>query len=388
MVYGALTAKPQTETVTLPYQVLGLTLGNFIWNRDGRTEIAVQADDGSIHILQHGTLNTTPLTAAEIPGRRHAIMAQRRLQKAIAPNPTALGPWSEAKQLPYSGSAPSGPLSASAFHSPHVASSSTNDLMVVDAQRNQLHILDTSGKTASPSADVSFSGTPVAALALPNKINSDRDIVVLTSSQATPMLVTSGASLTLNVTTTADNDPNNNCTTSSTSVPSPLSLRAAVCIANNSAPDTTTINVPSGTYDLTSLETGELQQGTGNPYSFTINGTGTASNTLIQQTDDHDRILEEDYAFTGNNPITIENVTLQLATCTTGTDCDDGGGAVLAGGQPGDTFTGTNLVVNDNSVTTASSVDYGGGLNSAGSNFTITNCTISNNTANDGGTGN
>src|SRR4029077_9944210 len=111
-------------------------------------------------------------------------------QPATPPNPTALGAWTVAKQIPYAGSAPSGPVSHSAFSSPRLASSSTHDLMVLDAAASQLHILDTSGTAASPSAGISFTGTPVAALALPQKINAGRDIVVLTSSQSAPTVVT------------------------------------------------------------------------------------------------------------------------------------------------------------------------------------------------------
>jgi hypothetical protein len=389
MIYSALTANPQTETVTVPFQVKALVLGNFIWDRDGSTEISVLAGDGSIQILQHGTLNTAPLTRAEIPGRRAAIMAQRR-QPAPAPNPTALGPWSVARQLPYSGPAPSGAVSASAFSSPRLASSSTHDLMAIDGQRSQLHILDTSGKTASPSADISFSGTPVAALALPQTIDSGRDLVVLTSAQAAPMLVHGSANFTLNVNTTADNDDVNACTDSSvTSIPNPLTLREAVCIANNIAV-TATINVPAGTYDLAfdaNAGTGELKQGTGGSYRLSIIGTGTAANTTIAQTDNTDRILEGDDALEGDNPITIENLTLTNGNCTTGTDCEYGGGAVLTGGGAGDEFVATNLVVTNNSTTDSGDVDYGGGLNNAGSDFTITNCTISGNTAGTGGGG-
>ena len=185
MIYSALTANAQTETVSVPFKVQGLALGDFIWDRDGRTEIAVLADDGSIHILQHGTLNTTPLTAAELPARQAAIRGHHT-QAATPPNPTALGAWTIAKQLPYTGSAPSGPVSASAFNSPRLAQSSTHDLMVLDAAASQLHILDTSGTAASPSADVSFTGTPVAALALPQTIDAGRDIVVLAAGQAAP----------------------------------------------------------------------------------------------------------------------------------------------------------------------------------------------------------
>lgn len=396
MIYRALTANAQTETVAVPFQVQGLALGDFIWDRDGRTEISVLADDGSIHILQHGTLNTTPLTAAELPARQAAIRGHHA-KPATPPNATALGAWTLAKQLPYTGSAPSGPVSSSAFNSPRLASSSTQDLMVLDAAASQLHILDTSGKTASPSADVSFSGTPVAALAMPQKLNSDRDIVVLTSSQATPLLVTSGATLTLTVDTTADIDTTGVCTSNSTSVPSPLSLRAAVCIANNTA-ETASINLPSGTYDLADVDTGELQQGiTGVgdavSYSLTINGTGTAANTIIQQTDGKDRILEEDDALAGNNPVIIQNVTLAGATCTDTSpgDCEYGGGAIIAGGEAGDDLTLTNVVMNDNGANPSGGSSGGGQDNGGAVGFetpggmTVTNSTFSNNIASGAG---
>jgi len=382
--YNALASNPQTETVTVPFNVKGLALGDFIWDRDGRTEISVLADDGSIHILQHGTLNTTPLTVAELPARRAAIRGHHA-KPAVPPNPTALGAWTVAKQLPYTGSAPSGPVSDSAFNSPRLAQSSTHDLMVLDAAASKLHILDTSGRTTTPSADVSFSSSPVAALALPGKIDSGRDIVVLAAGQAAPLVIQSPVTVTLNVNTTADIDTISACTTSTTSVPSTLSLREAVCLANNLAPDTTTINLPAGTYSLTSLETGELQVGGASGYSLTINGTGTVSTTIIQQTDGHDRIFEEDFTFAGSNPLTIQNVTVQGGNCTTGTDCQFGGGAILAGGPDvGDDLTLTNVVLNSNSEPTSS--DDGGAIDfETPGSLTITGSTLSNNTANGGG---
>ena len=385
VIYSALSANAQTESVNLPFNVQALALGDFIWDRDGRTEISVLADDGTIHILQHGTLDTTPVTAADLPARRAALRVHHT-KPATAPNPTALGAWTLAKRLPYTGSAPSGPVSSSAFNSPRLASSSTQDLMVLDAGRSQLHILDTSGKTASPSADISFSGTPVAALALPQKINASRDIVVLTSSQSAPTLITSNGTLTLNVNTTADIDTINACTTSTTSVPSTLSLREAVCLANNSAPDTTTINLPSGTYDLTSLETGELQIGNATTgFSLSMVGTGTAANTIIQQTDGVDRILEEDFYFgsgVGNNPLSISNVTLTGGNCTNTTtnDCEYGGGAIVAGGNLGDDLTLTNVVFHNNSADAAGGAN-GGAVDDEGPNLTVTNTTFSSNSA-------
>jgi len=360
MFYNALATNPQTETVAVPFEVKGLALGDFTWDRDGRTEIAVLAGDGSIHILQHGTLNTTPLTAKDVPGRRAAM----RSKNQQAPNPTSLGPWTVASQMSYAGSAPSGPVSASAFSSPHVAASSTHDLMVIDAGKSQLHILDTSGKTASPSAAISFSSTPVAALAMPQKINAARDIVVLTSSQSVPTLITAAPDPTFNVTTTADEDDAGSCSTASsvksgTGADGALSLREAVCEANNNGAATNVINLFSGTFSLTistfggngsASSSGELQVGIQSGNNITISGTGAGS-TIIQQTNGHDRVIEADELLNGNQPLTIQNVTLQNGNCTepSGLDCvDNGGGAILAGGFLGDDLTLTNVVMSNN----------------------------------------
>jgi len=360
MFYNALATNPQTETVAVPFEVKGLALGDFTWDRDGRTEIAVLAGDGSIHILQHGTLNTRPLTAKDVPGRRAAM----RSKNQQAPNPTSLGPWTVASQMSYAGSAPSGPVSASAFSSPHVAASSTHDLMMIDAGKSQLHILDTSGKTASPSAAISFSSTPVAALAMPQKINAARDIVVLTSSQSVPTLITAAPDPTFNVTTTADEDDAGSCSTASsvksgTGADGALSLREAVCEANNNGAATNVINLFSGTFSLTistfggngsASSSGELQVGIQSGNNITISGTGAGS-TIIQQTNGHDRVIEADELLNGNQPLTIQNVTLQNGNCTepSGLDCvDNGGGAILAGGFLGDDLTLTNVVMSNN----------------------------------------
>ena len=389
VIYNALSPNAQTETVSVPLQVQALTLGDFIWDRDGRTEIAALAGDGSIHILQHGTLDTRPVTAADVPARRKAM---RRATGQHVSNPTALGAWTVAKQLAYTGSAPVGPMSSSAFSSPGLAASSTHDVMVIDATRSQLNILDTSGKSASPSAGVTFSGTPVAALALPQKIDSGRDIVVLTSAQVAPMLVVAGPQLSFNVNTTADEDDVNACATNSnvTTPPATLSLREAVCIANNNGASTVTINLPAGTYDLAISTFGgngsgssspELQVGIQSGNNITIAGAG-ASSTLIQQTALGSRIIEADEELNGNMPLVIQNLSLQLGNCTdSGLDClDNGGGAILAGGATGDTLALTNDVFNDNS-TQSSSGTLGGAVEYTGSSLSITGCTFSNNTA-------
>ena len=197
---------------------------------------------------------------------------------------------------------------------------------------------------------------------------------------------------TFNVNTTADIDTVNACATNSsvTSPPSTLSLREAVCIANNNGLSTVIINVPAGTYDLAISTFGgngsassspELQVGIQNGNNISIVGAG-ANSTIIQQTVSGSRIIEADEELAGNMPLAISNLTLQNGNCTdSGLDClDNGGGAILAGGATGDTLTLTNVNFNHNSATSAAGT-MGGAVVYTGSSLTITGSTFSGNTA-------
>jgi hypothetical protein len=397
IIYNPLSPKAQTETVTVPFGVKAIAVGDYIWDQSARTEIAALADDGSIQILQHGVLNTAPLTGAQLQGRRQIFSAKNLKSRANQPsNPTSLGKWTIAKQLPGTVSAPSGLVSASAFNTPRLAATPTHDVMVLDAGKSQLNIFDTSGTAASPSAAVSFNAPPVAALALPQKIDAARDIVVLTSSTSAPMLITSDVTLTLNVNTTADIDGVGSasaCATISnvTSAPSTLSLREAVCIANNNGATAVTINVPAGTYDLaistfggynSAYSSGELQVGIQPGNNITISGAGQGS-TIIQQTNGKDRLIEQDEEFQGSIPITIQNLTLTGGDCTdaSGLDCVDSGGGAILGGGTGDNMTITNVTLSNNQSNPSGEDENGGAITYVGGTLTVTGSTFSSNTA-------
>ncbi len=387
IIYNPLKANPETETVDLPFAVKGLTLGDFVWDREGRTEMAALAGDGTIHILEHGTLDTRPLTAADLPGRRAAVMARARQHI----DPASLGAWTDAKKLAYAGPAPSGPVGPSAFSSPRLAAAGTSDLMVLDGQRGVVNILDTSGKAASPRAGVSLGGTPVAALTLPQTIDAGRDTVILASGGTGPIIVEDDSSDPMfNVTTTADTDVVGACGASSgiTSGGSPLSLRTAICEIDNSGTGTYTINLPAGTYSLTlnsfaggnsSSASQELQLGFTNGQTITIAGAG-ASTTIIQQTDSQSRILEVDPGLIGGLPLTISNVTLQNGKCTTGLDCSYGGAALVAGAATGDALTLTNdTLINNVAADPTDGGNYGGAVEFGGPALTVTGSTFSSN---------
>jgi hypothetical protein len=185
------------------------------------------------------------------------------------------------------------------------------------------------------------------------------------------------AASSLTVSTTADTGTNAGpCGSSSTSVPSPLSLRAAVCLANNFG-GTTTIDVPVGRYTLTN---GELQLGTNSGQDVTLRGASSAG-TIIDG-NNASRVLNLDPDLVGGVAVRVSNVTI------TGGKDETFGGAGIIGGS-GDAATPDSLTI-DNSVITGNvanaqnqdrSNNPGGGVQFSGGSLTITSSTISNNSS-------
>lgn len=255
--------------------------------------------------------------------------------------------------------------------------------MVLDSH---LNILDTGAATNARTVAVAFSGSPVAAYALPQKLNAEREIVVLTSAQTAPTLLTVVPQASVGPSWTADEDDADACTDSSitlgtTGPDGEISLREAVCEANNyfaqSNTGTVTITVPANTYNL-SLNTGgvagELQAGTVSGATISIIGLGgMPAETVINQTDGIDRDLNEDPAGAGNVQLSVSNLTM-----SGGFPATNGGGAILSTAGDGDTLTITNMVISGNTSTAS-----GGGVGFLSGSGTvplsITNTTFVNN---------
>jgi hypothetical protein len=175
------------------------------------------------------------------------------------------------------------------------------------------------------------------------------------------------------VTATQDEDDANACghpaLTSGTGPDGHLSLREAICEANN-AGGAQTISVPAGTFNLANVGTVELQVGSASGANITITGAG-ASSTIIHQTIANQRVFDLDVTGAGNVTVDISDVTISGGTGTT-----FGGGGILAGG------TGDNTTLDHDIITgnTTSGGNQGGGISyGGGGNLTITNSTIANN---------
>ena len=185
------------------------------------------------------------------------------------------------------------------------------------------------------------------------------------------------AATTLNVTTTADVNPASGvCASGSTTVPSPLSLREATCLANNIG-GAVTINLPAGTYKLSF---GELQPGKNAGQNVSIVGAGAASTIIDGQ--GASRVLDYDPSILGGVTSSLSNVTI-----TGGADSPFGGAGIIAGSgnsATADVMTMDSVIVTGNEANATKPTvtnNVGGGMQFIGGKLTVTNSTFSNNTA-------
>src|SRR5579862_6306145 len=157
-----------------------------------------------------------------------------------------------------------------------------------------------------------------------------------------------------------------------------VSLRSAIEAANAQA-GATTILLPPGTYNLT---LGELDMAPGGGETNTILATGSALNTIVNQTDGSNRVFNLDASSAGGAAVGLIGITIQG-----GHDRADllGGAGILAGGltnQPLDTLTLADCIIANNSCTppnTNYTAQPGGGVQMAGGNLNVTGCLFSNN---------
>ncbi|WP_308466516.1 beta strand repeat-containing protein [Rathayibacter soli] len=171
---------------------------------------------------------------------------------------------------------------------------------------------------------------------------------------------------TLTVTSTADAAVANCSTT--TVAPTPLTLRAALCVANNTS-GAVQVNVPSGGYHLAA---GALVIGTNTGADITVTG---AAGTIITGDGSH-QVMTLDPNLVGGVAVTIDTVTL-----TGGVDNLYGGGAIIGGAAGGaaDALTVKNSTISNNSA----SIDNGpgGGIQFTGGSLTVTGSTFSGNSS-------
>ena len=426
-----LSPAPELESVPLSSSARAIAVGDFIWERNNRLEIAVLTGS-AVQILSRGTPVKRPVPVAQIRTARMA-MAQLRLSQMRAGTPPPVAPaWQPGQTLPWQVVKNiSVPAAGSAFDLEAVTTAMPNrapQSVLVAGASSQLHLLTEppgptnanptfgsgnsttsagsagSAEGAAPPIAASWSddavaigGAPVAVLPMRVDVSAQPGLVTLNQGQVAPMLMIGPKGPSITVNRTDDSASASACAGGTND----CSLRGAIIYAN--AHSATTISVPPGTYTLTIGENddpnadptaGDLDINAG----MTIVGAGAGS-TIIQANfpvvDGQDGKIfgvNQDGSHDGIQ-VSISGVTLEGARNSVGQNdiyFTDTGGAV-------DFFlTGTSTSYSLSNCTIQNNTNvhsYGGGINvdsgaDSNGNFggqnhgtvTISNCSIIGNT--------
>ena len=230
----------------MPFGVKAAAVSDFIWDRDGRMELAVAAEDGTVQIVRRGALDTRPFTVGEIRTRRQLVAEVRRGSRPTSdlsgPRPDRALTWEVAERttmtLSHTGDSAQ-PLLMSTLASGR----QSHDLLVVNSGARQLQMAfredaepGRQETSLSPGSrgEVTFDSDsqPVAALPMRLNMHGRPGLVVLREGRSRPAIVVVVEATTFTVNTAADTDDaaagNGTCADSGGN----CSLRAAVQESN------------------------------------------------------------------------------------------------------------------------------------------------------------
>jgi hypothetical protein len=385
----------RVEMIDAGANVRGVAIGSFVWSREGTAQIATLGEDGTIRVLTRGTLSTQPFSDAEITAR--AARARQNLRKSNVDveklfgwQPAGTEQWSTAREVVTGNVAGAGATAQNLFQRTHISFVGTEDLLVLNANQQKLEIVRQVDAAAGPQTNtlkaagdmvttsLSASAAPVAVLALPQKLNGERSLLVMHAGSSAPTVVPLAPTATITVDRFDDPPASGAGTLAQSSVcdasPANCSLRGAVQFAN--ANPGTTISIPVGTVVLaTSGASGCTSGGESNVNgdleinpSTTLTGAGSASTIIRQAAATNDRVICLDVPLAANTYI------FSGMTITGGRDAGINGGAGLLGGAKNAVTNFTDVTFANNQTSNASF--GGGGITVTGGNMTVTNCTV------------
>jgi CSLREA domain-containing protein len=259
-------AENEVSNLAQNYTVKSLLAGEFIPDRRYRAELAALAEDGTIHILSRGDLDTRPVTPKEhLAEEARRLLAKnypvpqrilRQLSKSDLREPAPVvesdnQSWAEYDQ--FFGAVPSGAVSANAVLTSGKLSNYGEDLIVVDAASNEIVVMPLVFDPIS-NEKVSYAGrrevikfslesSPVTAIAARLNFDGDRDLLILQNGKVEPAALVTAPEAVFTVNNNGDavdaNPGNGVCATAG----AVCTLRAAIMEANRLAGnDSITIN--------------------------------------------------------------------------------------------------------------------------------------------------
>jgi len=383
---GTLDQKSAIEHISFAAMVSAVTMGDFIADRANQNELAALSNDGALHVLSRGQLDTRPFTEKEMFEKRQHLAALREQGNfgAIAPAPwraadSKAEPWTEVKSFAGSGSLWNSGSAQRLLTAAKVATGPGEQLMVLDTANNQVQIVmndqpektgDTAEGIAVPtnlmSVDLPVEGVPVAALSMRLSVMGLPGLVVLSSNQSAPAVLPNAPMATFPVTKAAD--------TNDGACNADCSLREAVVAANAAAgADIITFNaginptltITSGGASENSAASGDLD--INDSTTITGNAPTTISTSGYTNTCGDCKVFGIDQ--TGGFPslaVSFSGVTIQNGVNTTpgvcGTFFETGGGIDFFLTGTGNVMSMATSTVQNNTAG-ACAASHGGGVN-------------------------
>jgi hypothetical protein len=296
----------QLERVPLPMAATTVALGSFVYDREGRLQMALLSPDGSVHLVVRSGIDSRPLT----PEDRKAIFlaAARGLPNPVVPPPDPKEGW---KLLESFSSTGPGPLPV--MFRTRISSNAADDVMVLNGYTGQMVVISHPNLPQGANTFVPglvstrpYAGSPVAAVSMHLNIDGRPGVVALHQGERAPRVMMPLPDPVFNVNTTSDVVVANAC---ANNVANSCSLREAIIEANADNLNDT-INVPAGTYTLTLTGANKETAGATAAYGsldifhgLTINGAVDGSGnpvTIIQAGTDNTNGIDKVFAVNPN----------------------------------------------------------------------------------------
>ena len=261
----------RAESLLLPqgYSIKGITSGDFIPDRDYRSEFALLGDDGQVRILSRGDLDTRPVTKQElwgveafrmqkegmpIPQRILKQISQSDLREKPESNSSEAANWSEVDS--FFGATPGEAFSSGAMlTSARLSNRAGDDLILIDRSNKSVIAMplivnddgekgvrtDYTGKRQAIRFEVD--GAPISIAADRLNFDGDKDLIIVEEGKSSPTTLMSAPEAAFTVNNAGDqvdaNPGNGVCATAG----AVCTLRAAIMEANHLAgTDSITIN--------------------------------------------------------------------------------------------------------------------------------------------------
>ena len=406
----AINSAPRLENVTMPFVPKAMAIGDFIFDRAGKTEMALLASDGTVQIARRGELDERPFSASEAQANR--LQAFETKMRAGAETKVENRKIAASEDWTIDGGGGNVSLADSPVRSnggaaailmkANLSGQNTDDVLFLDSGSREIKILSAQN-AKNPDGENSLSDAPrrtvysleaasepVAMLSMKLNIFARPGLVILQNGKDAPSLVPAAPTATFDV--DRFDDTNAAAAQVCSAAGNDCSLRGAISKANAVA-GADMINLPAGTYTLTAANAAanEDSNATGDldiTQDLTITGLGGQAATIIQagttNTNGIDKVFASNPFCTSVVNTSFSGITVRYGRNTQPNGAADfsftGGGLDWCNTGAGGTLNITNSTFDSNSATTGP----GGGIDLDTSSTTsgsvsLTGVTISNN---------